>query len=553
MNRKYLVLFPLGLPLILCLCYHGAVKNDRLAYVGSTLVTQQDADAFGTVARFYPTPPQKFSLGARPTVSGLVETEAIYRHARGKLGSFMLQQSLGWKWKERYYTSVLFTQDILQMNLGFTDEQLQKYYTHHPAEFTNAPHPDSTGKKPAPAVIPFNEAKRMVAEKMFQAAYRPDSEFMKSFPLKDTAALKRQWLKYVHEDGPVLFQRIYYREKYGRSIPDSLKDFCGPGKIISQNDVDLILSWLPAERRDVYKKNPQELRNLALWLVRWKLFSEKASDLGLASKPIARNVLKWAWRFELAQNFITQSIAPEAQKGVTIDTAMARYSFLDEINLPATSDTARFNSHLAKLIEREVNVKFDSLIYEVRRTEGIRFLKNEWKDELVNDPAKLLRRADSLRDTGNVAEAQNVYRTLVDNFFFAKEGRKAILELAKMKTEQQMYNDAIKDYRRALVVDADQSKVCNTMFMIGFIYDEYLNKPEMAEVNYKWVLKNAPDCELIDDAEFMMLHLGEQMASVDELQAEVKRQGKKVAGEAGAEGDSSNLKGAMVQGKQKKI
>ena len=70
------------------------------------------------------------------------------------------------------------------------------------------------------------------------------------------------------------------------------------------------------------------------------------------------------------------------------------------------------------------------------------------------------------------------------------------------------------------------------MFMIGFIYDEYLDKPEIAEANYKWVLKNAPGCELADDAEFMMLHLGEQMASVDELQAEVKRQGKKVEASA---------------------
>ena len=73
----------------------------------------------------------------------------------------------------------------------------------------------------------------------------------------------------------------------------------------------------------------------------------------------------------------------------------------------------------------------------------------------------------------------------------------------------------------------------------------------MAEVNYKWVLKNAPDCELTDDAEFMMLHLGEQMASVDELQAEVKRQGKKV--EAGAGGDSSGLKSELIPGMQKKI
>jgi hypothetical protein len=552
MNRKYLTLLPLGLPLLLCLCYHGAVKNDRLAYIGSTLVTQQDADAFGTAARFYPTPPEEFSLGSRPTVSSLVATETIFHREGAKLEAMKLQHSLGWQWKDRYYISILFMQNILQPNLGFTDEQLHLYYKNHLADFTTTPAADSAHKKPVPVVTPYDDARPVVAEKMFLAAHKPDSEFLRTFPLKDTDAINRQWLKYVHEDGgPAVFQRIYYREKYGTSLPDSLKDFCGPGKIISREDVDLILSWLPADRRDGYKNNPQELRNLALWLVRWKLFSDKAAEIGYTAKPIVRNLRNWAWRFELAQNFITATIAPEAKKGVTIDTAMARYSYLDDAESPVACDTARLKAHIAKLIEREVNVKFDSIIYALRRTEGIRFLKNEWKDDLVSDPAKLLHQADSLRDTGNVTEAQNTYRTLVDNFFFSKEGKKAILELAKMKTEQQMYADAIKDYRRALVVDADPSKVCNTMFMIGFIYDEYLNKPDMAEVNYKWVLKNAPGCELTDDAEFMMLHLGEQMASVDELQAEVKRQGKKV--EAGAGTDSTGLKVEKVTGKQKKI
>ena len=64
--------------------------------------------------------------------------------------------------------------------------------------------------------------------------------------------------------------------------------------------------------------------------------------------------------------------------------------------------------------------------------------------------------------------------------------------------------------------------------MIGFIYDEYLNRPEDARANYRWVLKNTPDCELTDDAEFMSLHLGEAMNSVEELRAEATRQGKKV-------------------------
>ena len=64
--------------------------------------------------------------------------------------------------------------------------------------------------------------------------------------------------------------------------------------------------------------------------------------------------------------------------------------------------------------------------------------------------------------------------------------------------------------------------------MIGFIYDEYMDKSELAEVNYKWVLNNDPECELADDAEFMMLHLGEPMNSVEELQAQTMRQNRKV-------------------------
>ena len=63
--------------------------------------------------------------------------------------------------------------------------------------------------------------------------------------------------------------------------------------------------------------------------------------------------------------------------------------------------------------------------------------------------------------------------------------------------------------------------------MIGFVYSEYLSKPELAEANYKWILKNTPECELADDAEFMCLHLAEPMIGVDELQAEAKRQGRK--------------------------
>jgi outer membrane protein assembly factor BamD (BamD/ComL family) len=155
-------------------------------------------------------------------------------------------------------------------------------------------------------------------------------------------------------------------------------------------------------------------------------------------------------------------------------------------------------------------------------------LQSDFVDDMAGNPAQLIAHADSLRDTGNTSESQRIYEALSRGFLFTPEGMRSLIELAKIMTEQQQYTQAIKNYRDYLVLSHDVSKRCNTFFMIGFIYDEYLNRSEDARVNYRWVLKNTPDCELTDDAEFMSLHLGEAMNSVEELRAEAMRQGKKV-------------------------
>ena len=374
---------------------------------------------------------------------------------------------------------------------------------------------------------------------MFLADHTPDSSFKKMWGITDTAELKTRWVRFIRERGyRDFFMKLYYKEFYGKPYPDSLKDLYGTGKAVDTADMNVILSWLPGYRRDQLKDNPQALMDYAGWLMKWKLGAEKATQTGYASKPLVQNVLRWAWRLDVAQRYVNEKLVPEAKKGITIDTAMARYAYWDDNGNPGTPiDTTQMKDFLAKLTTTEVTANFDRLLYRMRLGQKVKFFTNDWRDEKVKDPAKLLREADSLRDTGNTAEAESRYRTLTNDFIFTPQGKKALVELAKIQTEQQTYNEAIKNYRRFLYIGADPGKQCNTMFMIGFIYDEYLDRPEMAEANYKWVLKNAPDCELADDAEFMMLHLGEQMSSVEELQAEVKRQGKKVeASENEAEG-----------------
>jgi hypothetical protein len=552
MNRRNAALLAGGMCVLMGGCYHGVPQKERIAYVGSTLMTTQDYDAFCTVSKYFPTPPEEFFLGARSGIGAMVETEAIYRKTRWNFANVNYRHGLEWKWRERYYIASLYLEQIVEGNYGFSDKELRKYYSGHKRGFSNEVITyDSAAKKPCTTstVRPFVEIKNEVAGKMFIAVCPPDSAFKIRMQGADTNAIKGEWLRSMR--GPGLrdyYMKKFFKEKYGRAFPDSLKDIYGKGKIISPDDMNVILSWMPQSRREQVKNTPQGLKDLAEWLIRWKLFAEKATATGYGSQPIAQTVLKWAWRVEIAQRYINEKLVPLAKKGILIDTAMCLYAYLDGVETPpAALDTTALKNEISAQRSSRVRVKSDSLLYAIRRSERVRFL-GDWSDDKAKDPAKLIKQADSLRDTGNTAEAQNVYQQLVDNFFFTKEGKKAIIELAKIKTELQMYRDAITNYRRFLVADIDRSKQCNYMFMIGFIYDEYLNKPELAEINYKWVLKNAPDCELADDAEFMMLHLGEQMASVDELQAEVKRQGKKV--EAAGTDTAAGLKVETMPAKQ---
>jgi hypothetical protein len=521
---------------LLFFCQKDNGTNKPLVKVGMTVLKQVDVNGFSRVTQNYPSSSAEFSIVMRPPISGFIETYAIYKKQRFNPANLKLRRSLDWKWKQRYLVATAFLNEVLQQNLGYTEPELRKYYDAHKADFKNPVVSDSAGKKPCTTMVvaPFEtEVKRQIAEKLFLKDNKPDSAFRASTPqneLNDSNAMNGRWLRYVrHEGYRDLFVKKYFKEKYGKPYPDSLDDLLGKGKILLQEDMEVILSWIPADRRDMLRKNKQSLADFAKWLMRWQLFSEKAKATGYASLPEIRSTINWAWRFEIAQRYVTDILAPAAKKMSRIDTAMALYSYLDESGNPGTvPDSTNLKDHINRLISQQTNEHFDGLLYKIRRKAHVRFLTKDWSDERGKDPAALLRKADSLRDTGSTTEAEPLYRTLSTDFGFTPEGKKAIIELAKLQTEQQIYTEAIRNYRRVLLTDSDPGKRCNYMFMIGFIYDEYLDRPEMAEVNYKWVLKNTPDCELNDDAEFMMLHLGEQMSSVDELQAEVKRQGKKV-------------------------
>ncbi|HON11487.1 MAG TPA: hypothetical protein PLE24_11520 [Chitinispirillaceae bacterium] len=500
--------------------------NDTLATIGGKSVDREQFESFRKVMRMYPAGMNQYFPGQRSQITFMLETEAVFSKIKRSFPKKSILSSNDWKWKKRYYPAQVYVTEILVQNLGATEKEIENYYQTNKESFKKTV-TDSTGKD-STYYEDLSFVKGNIIEKIFLQKYKPDSLFLSRFgdSLPDQSEIDREWLYTVRSNVSAFFMKKLYEESYGSNYPDSLDDFFGEGKEITPEDLDVITSWLPEERVSYYD-NPHGKKELVEWLLKWKLFSQQAEKTGLVSTPEMKSMMKWAWKLEVVNRYVEEKLVPVAKSMAKIDSSMVIYALYDDYST-TEPDTQAFSRKMTKLLETQVGNLLDSMIFQIRSKASIQFTQNDLRDEKDKDPAALLRKADSLRDTGSVDEAERIYNTLSNEFSFVMEGRRAFGELAKLQMEKQLYSLAISNYRKYLLMGADESKKCNTFFMIGFIYDEYLDKPDLAEANYKWVLKNAPDCELADDAEFMMLHLDEPMSSVEELQAEALRQGRKV-------------------------
>ncbi len=530
-------------------CQNRESEEGAFARVGNNVITQEEFDAFGTMKRMYPEQMHEMFPGSRGMPTFVVETEALYQNAPGVIKR-SIKKTDDWKWKRRYFPAQLYMQEILEKNLGFTDKQLQAYYNAHKQDFldtvkipsTTARDTGDTGVAGADSlrdsvfVRSFEDVHYQIAQEMFLDTYPPDSAFWAEMSdtgeiKTDSSVVRDRWLRAKRNELPQFFMRQLYEQEYGEPLPDSLDEWYGEGKPITPANMEVILGWLPEARRESYR-NESGYRYLAEWLLKWKLFSDKAQETGFADSEQVQRLLDWSLRYETAKLHLVENIAEQARDKISIDTAMAVYAYWDDFGTPGVApDSAALARELHSFRQQIVEQRIDKRIFDIRQDVGVEFLQSDWKDQKGEEPQTLMAEADSLVNANETRKAENVYRTIVRNFGFTETGHKAMTELAKMQTENAHYREAIDTYRRQLVLDPDLDARCNTFFMIGFIYDEYLNKEQRAEVNYKWILEHTPQCELADDAEFMVQHLGEPMTSVEDLRAEARRQGRDIEDE----------------------
>jgi hypothetical protein len=558
MNRK--VLAALVCAATLLVCQSASVKEPVVKVGGATLGIEA-MEAFEKTARIYPAPLPPYFPAQRQPVTFMTECEAIFRYAGSKYSGITkkFSASLDWEWKKRYYSAQMFF-DLMQENLGFTNKELEAYYKKSQEEFRvvakAADGQDST------YIPPFDSVKTRVADRYFYGVHKPDSEFIARQSEQDSLAVMGQWIYTVRSNPSDFYMRLLFKERTGSEYADSLEQIFGEDKILKPADMDIVTSWLPESRKDM------RVNDRAEWLLKWLLFSERADKLGLTATRQFKDIMRWAQRIEFANEYLRAEVVSKTEPAAApakFDTTLAEMIIYDKMGQAGRINPRWITYELNDIATAKTAVKIDSAIYAIRKSVKVSFLQNDRsdrRDDRDGDPAALAAKADSLREIAAdqdidqdkavkiMNEAQNIYQTLASNFVFTEQGRRALGELAKTIIDKYntdpkrqgkfILSDAVNAYRKSQKLDTDLDALCNSYFMVGFTYDEHLKNYSLAEANYKWILRNTPECNLASDAEFMIQHLGEPMASIEEIQGQSLRQGRDVVfdDEGGDNGDN---------------
>ncbi len=517
-------------------------KGDPLAKIGNNLITKEMFDAFKHMQKIYPAQISSFNyLMEGSAISSVVRTELLAQEAGGRFIRNHVLSTHDWEWKSRYFPAQYYLENVLFKNMGATDEELKAWYEKNKEQYKDTvtvtdsgSDTTASGTKDSIFYKPFVNVRNQVIKARFLEEYPPpDSTYIKGPQKPDSSAdstlIENKWYRSVQQKKNDFFLERIYKKQTGEEYVDSLHVWYGEGKLITPEDMDVILSWLPKSKRKLYTQDSSKLAYLGRWLLRWNLYSKEAQQRGVADSKESVYMVEWAKKVDGAHTYYEEKILPHVEKSASIDTAMARYAVLDhKKNITMPVDSADLAKEISRKINQKAQLSLDSLLYSLRQRRGVEYYQSDWQDAQSKDPAELFNQASALRDSGKSKEASKLYSTLVTTFSYTDEGKKAYTRLAKIQSEIGKHYRAIDNYRDYLVLygsSLTEKEKGNVFFMIGFIYDEYRNWPEPAELNYKWVLKHTPDSELADDAEFMCLHLGEPMCSIEELRAQARRQG----------------------------
>ncbi|MGM0461362.1 MAG: hypothetical protein ACQEQ4_02970 [Fibrobacterota bacterium] len=520
--RRILLAAPLILIVVLLFRYididvFDTSSGDPVVTVGGETYCTYDYDAMETVKTLFPlTQDDEEIFPADKSVSTLlVETAVLLEDARKYRKS--LYETPRWELLQTYWKGRVFYEDVVSQNLGFSDEEIQEYFTRNASAFVgdDAESGDET----------YRAFRNEIADSLFLQTYDIPQDFIESHTDKNSDEIAQVWLTTVRREPRKFFLSRYYKDLYGESMPGNIRTLVGASELISYGELEELLSWLPG--KNITK---EERYQYAVFILGWKVFGAVAEKRGYTETDSFKRGQEWFDSFSLVHYYVNTVLPEKVGLYKKVYEDHLKYVYWDRYGFPLKPYEQDLFANLKdQYRERMREVAQYKYIHDLRSQKGVSFENSDFADVFDTDPETLFTRADSLFSQGNISESRNIFEHLRTYYAFTDYGLQSLTKIAEIYKKDNLFRRAIEAYREYILLSVGSgADLCREYFMIGMIYGDRLNRYEQAAANYAWILKNAPNCSMSEDAEFMYLNLGEPIPGIQELKARTMRQGQTV-------------------------
>ncbi len=105
------------------------------------------------------------------------------------------------------------------------------------------------------------------------------------------------------------------------------------------------------------------------------------------------------------------------------------------------------------------------------------------------------------KDLKDEKKAETMFQKFLEKY---ANGEELLYNEAQSFSEKGDFTSAIKTYEEILKLYPESLNSCRAQFLIGFVYSENLKDHDKAKEVYQKVIEKYPDCDLADDAKFMI-------------------------------------------------
>jgi tetratricopeptide (TPR) repeat protein len=504
---------------ILLLLFTSCSKKDvkePFAKVGRKTYSMKEFKSFEQMKFYHPVLNKDELFPGKKSVPTLfVETAALLKEAK-KYKSQLISQ-LDWEWMSTYLPGQFYLRKVVQQNMGFTNDELKGYYDQHKAKILIEDSLSGTS---------FNGLKPTIIKHMFLSKFPPTDEYKSGYSAKSEENILTSWYDYQKKNVTNLYRDIYYKEIYGLDFPEKQSELFGEGKLITQKEVEVVVSWLPESEQ---KKSLEggDKNSIIGFMINWKIFSQIAEKKGYSKTGSFKAIKSHFLDYELVRYYINSVLPQTITAPKPTDKDNFIYSIWDKKGKSEVEvDSTLLNRKIEEVTAHLKKGAIDKLINSTRASAKVEFLQESFVDNLDMSAAEVASEADSMLQISRFEKSKRLYQKLTDSYIYTEIGKEAFKKLAEIYSDEKNYTKSVEAYRNYLLYSNNRSEWCSVYFMIAYTYGEQIKNLPLAASNYRWILEKNPDCDLADDAEFMYLHLGEPMVDVDDLRDETVRQGK---------------------------